>query len=76
MNKKNIKENEIIETLESIKEYVIVAKKYINKECEINDKKELIAALSCINEDIANIKQNLYKIIEDYEKELSEENHE
>lgn len=76
MNKKIIKENEIIETLEGIKEYVTIAKKYINKEYEINDESELIGALSCIDEDIEEIKGNLYEIINDYEEELKEFNYE
>lgn len=71
MNKKIIKEIEIIEILESIKEYVTVAKGYINNEYDINDKEELIISLSGINEDINEIKNNLYEIINIYEQELS-----
>lgn len=72
MNKRNIKEMQIITYLDSIKECTDVAKGYISGEYIVNDLEELIVALSCIPEDIEEIKKNLYEITSEYEKEIME----
>ena len=76
MNQKIKQEMQIISGLESIKECTEVARGYINNEYKINDKEELVVSLSCISEEIEEIKQLLYEITSDYEKELMEINYE
>ena len=72
MNEKIIKEMQIMTCLESIKETTNVARGYINNEYQVNDIKELIVALSCIPEEIEEIKHLLYDITQEYEKEIIE----
>ena len=76
MNKKIIKEMQIITYLESIKESTNVARGYIKGEYKVNDKDELITALSCIPEDINEIKQLIFDLIREYEKEIMESEYE
>ncbi len=78
---KNIKErinNEIhiMACLDAIEERVEVACGYINGEYEVNDVDELVAALSTTSEDIEEIKNLIYVIIQNYEKEIREAEYE
>lgn len=76
MDKKIIKEMQIMTYLESIKESTNVARGYIKGEYNVNDVDELVTALSCIPEDIEEIKKLLYEITGEYEKELMESKYE
>lgn len=72
MNKKIIKEIQIMTYLESIKESTNVARGYIKGEYRVNDVDELVTALSCIPNDINEIKQLIFDLIREYEKEITE----
>ena len=72
ISEKHIKEMEINVSLASIKEITNVARGYISDEYKINDKEELIVALSAIGEEILTIKEALLEIIKIYEKEIEE----
>ena len=76
MNKKIIKEMRIMTYLESIKESTNVARGYIKGEYRVNDIGELITALSCIPDDINEIKQLIFDLIREYEKEIMENEYE
>lgn len=71
-DKKLINEMRIIAYLEDIKECVEVARGYINGEYKVNDVKELVVSLSCISEDIEDIKQLVYEINEECNKKINE----
>lgn len=76
MNKKIIKEMQIMTYLESIKESTNVAYGYIKGKYRVNDIGELITALSCIPDDINEIKQLIFDLIKEYEKEIMETEYE
>lgn len=72
MNKKLNNEMEIFASLASIKECTKVAQGYINGEYKVNDIEELIVALSCIPEEIEEIKKLIFNITQEYEREIME----
>lgn len=76
MNKKIIKEMQIMTYLESIKESTNVARGYIKGEYNVNDVDELVTALTCIPDDINEIKQLIFDLIRECEKEIKESEYE
>ncbi len=76
MNKKIIKEMRIMTYLESIKESTNVARGYIKGEYNVNDVDELVTALICIPDDINEIKQLIFDLIRECEKEIKESEYE
>ncbi len=72
MNKKLINEMKIITYLDAIKECTGVARRYINGEYKVNDVDELVVSLSCISEDIEDIKQLVYEMNQDCNKDIIE----
>lgn len=76
MNKKIIKEMQIMTYLESIKESTNVACGYIKGEYNVNDVDELVTALTCIPDDINEIKQLIFDLIRECEKEIKESEYE
>ena len=76
MNKKIIKEMQIMTYLESINESTNVACGYIKGEYNVNDVDELVTALTCIPDDINEIKQLIFDLIRECEKEIKESEYE
>lgn len=76
MNKKIIKEMQIMTYLESIKESTNVTCGYIKGEYNVNDVDELVTALTCIPDDINEIKQLIFDLIRECEKEIKESEYE
>lgn len=72
LDKKINNEMQIITYLDAIKECTEVARGYINGEYKVNDVDELVVALSCISEDVEDIKSLLYEIIQEYNEEIIE----
>ncbi len=72
LDKKINNEMQIMTYLDAIKECTEVARGYINGEYKVNDVDELVVALSCISEDVEDIKQLLYEIIQECNEEISE----
>lgn len=72
LNKRIINEMQIITYLDAIKECTEVARGYINGEYKVNDVDELVVALSCIPDDIEEIKHLIYEINQNCEKEIRE----
>lgn len=76
MKKKIIKEMQIMTYLESINESTNVACGYIKGEYNVNDVDELVTALTCISDDINEIKQLIFDLIRECEKEIKESEYE
>ncbi len=72
MNKKLINEKKIIAYLDAIKECTEVARGYINGEYNVNDVDELVVSLSCISEDVEDIKQLVYEMNEVFNEDIIE----
>ena len=76
MKKKIIKEMQIMTYLESINESTNVACGYIKGEYNVNDVDDLVTALTCISDDINEIKQLIFDLIRECEKEIKESEYE
>ena len=72
LNKRIINEMQIISYLDAIKECVEVARGYINGEYKVNDVDELVVSLSCVSEDVEDIKHLVYEINQECNKEINE----
>ena len=72
LDKKLITEMKIITYLDTIKECVEVARGYISGEYKVNDVDELVVSLSCISEDVEDIKQLVYEMNQYCNEDVSE----
>lgn len=70
--KKLVREMEIDNYLEDIKEVSNVAYGYITNKIEVNDLEELIVKLDCVDYYIKNVKDLIEEMALEYEQEIKE----